>query len=136
MKPYFLTLAALTSLTTSQPTSQPTQPLGPHISPPRTLPVQPQPTISIRILDSLPAAPSSPSLPTHMSPLADDSSHLRPRVADTRGATIFKRENLAGQSTFLPAINYCTDMSNIFGGFDGEVRSLTVEMGVKCDFYQ
>jgi hypothetical protein len=55
---------------------------------------------------------------------------------DGRAATIFKNANLGGESTFIPSNPYCTDISNIFGGFDGKVRSLSVEKGFKCDFYQ
>lgn len=59
--------------------------------------------------------------------------------ADGRAATIFKHPNLAivnNDSTFIPANSYCTDISNIFGGFDGKIRSVSVEKGVKCNFYQ
>ncbi|KAF2127631.1 hypothetical protein P153DRAFT_387370 [Dothidotthia symphoricarpi CBS 119687] len=56
------------------------------------------------------------------------------------GATIYKQQNLAvsplgTDSTSIPANAYCTDLNNIFGDFDGKVRSLSVEKGVKCQFY-
>lgn len=59
--------------------------------------------------------------------------------ADGRAATLFKHTNLGvvnNDSTFVPANSYCTDISNIFGGFDGKVDSLSVEGGYKCNFYQ
>ena len=68
--------------------------------------------------------------------------HVQPKPApveirgDGRAATIFKNANLGGESTFIPSNPYCTDISNIFGGFDGKVRSLSVAKGFKCDFYQ
>lgn len=57
---------------------------------------------------------------------------------DGRAATLFKHPNLCevnNDSTFIPASPYCTDISNIFGGFDGRVKSLSVEKGFKCNFY-
>lgn len=83
-------------------------------------------TTLVTLTSAIPIAP----------PTTNDAKELKARNHDARGATIFKRANLAGESTFIPANNYCTDMSNIFGSFDGEVRSLSVEKGVKCDFYQ
>ena len=58
------------------------------------------------------------------------------RSDDARGATIYKEPDLKGENTFIPANDYCTDMTNIFGGFDGNVRSVSVEKGVKCTFYK
>ncbi|KAJ4984212.1 hypothetical protein SVAN01_10320 [Stagonosporopsis vannaccii] len=58
------------------------------------------------------------------------------RRKDSRAATIFKSPRLRGESTFIPANAWCTDVSNIFGGFDGQVRSLSVEKGCVCRFYQ
>ncbi|KAF9693305.1 hypothetical protein EKO04_008620 [Ascochyta lentis] len=58
---------------------------------------------------------------------------------DERAATLFKHPDLAvvnSDSTFVPGSSYCTDISNIFGGFDGKIRSLSVESGFKCDFYK
>ena len=43
---------------------------------------------------------------------------------------------MKGENTFIPANDFCTDMTSIFGGFDGNVRSLSVEKGVKCTFYK
>jgi hypothetical protein len=60
-------------------------------------------------------------------------------LRDARAATLFKHPNLLTvnhDSTFVPANFYCTDISNIFGGFDGKIRSVSVEKGFKCDFYQ
>ncbi|UPX10019.1 uncharacterized protein EKO05_0000695 [Ascochyta rabiei] len=71
------------------------------------------------------------ALPTTLSPI-----ELR---SDGRAATLFKHPDLAtinADSTFVPANAYCTDISNIFGGFDGNIRSLSVEEGFKCDFYK
>ncbi|KAJ4355268.1 hypothetical protein N0V95_003098 [Ascochyta clinopodiicola] len=59
--------------------------------------------------------------------------------SDARAATLFKHPNLEtvnADSTFIPSIAYCTDISNIFGGFDGKIRSLSVEKGFKCNFYK
>ena len=73
-------------------------------------------------------------LPTPLT-LESTGTSLAPR-ADASVATLFKLANLSGASTFVPANSYCTDMRNIFGGFDGQVRSLSVETGVVCSFYQ
>ncbi|KAF2193264.1 hypothetical protein K469DRAFT_715330 [Zopfia rhizophila CBS 207.26] len=59
---------------------------------------------------------------------------------DGRGATIYKQLNLQGEDvpakqTAIPGNSYCTDMNNIFGGWDGQVRSLVVEPNYKCQFY-
>lgn len=58
------------------------------------------------------------------------------RDDDARGATIYKIPNLQGENTSLPANNYCTDMTNIFGDFNNNVRGLIMEKGVKCIFYK
>ncbi|KAI4649634.1 hypothetical protein J4E93_003954 [Alternaria ventricosa] len=56
-------------------------------------------------------------------------------AADGRGATIFTDKNFNGRSTAIPANDFCTDMNNIFGNFDGKIRSVTVEKGYHCKFY-
>ncbi|KAJ4400725.1 hypothetical protein N0V91_008466 [Didymella pomorum] len=55
---------------------------------------------------------------------------------DARAATIYKSGGVIGESTFVPANNYCTNISVIPGGFDGKIKSLSVEKGMKCDFYR
>jgi hypothetical protein len=55
---------------------------------------------------------------------------------DARAATIYKSTNAVGESTFIPANNYCTNISVVPGGFDGRIKSLSVEKGRKCDFYK
>lgn len=60
-------------------------------------------------------------------------------TSDGRAATIYKHANLVGlnnDSTFIPANGFCTDISNIFGGFDGRIESLSVEKGFRCAFYE
>ncbi|KAH7071906.1 hypothetical protein BKA63DRAFT_554808 [Paraphoma chrysanthemicola] len=54
---------------------------------------------------------------------------------DGRGATVFKEQNLKGDSTAIPSNLWCTDLNNIFGGFDYKVRSVIVEKGYRCRFY-
>jgi len=56
-------------------------------------------------------------------------------AADGRGATIFTNKNFNGRSTAIPANDFCTDIDNIFGNFDGKIRSVTVEKGYHCKFY-
>lgn len=61
-------------------------------------------------------------------------------AADGRGATIFKQQNLQGSQvpgdkTAVPGNTYCADLSNIFGNWDGKVRSLKVEPGYRCKFF-
>ncbi|KAF1942260.1 hypothetical protein EJ02DRAFT_454459 [Clathrospora elynae] len=53
---------------------------------------------------------------------------------DGRGATIWSEKNIQGRSTAIPANNYCTDMNNIFGDWDGKIRSIRVEAGYSCQF--
>ena len=110
MKLATLTLAMLGVLTNALPTT-------PNIlepveirSPPKTLPVQPKPA-----------------------PIEIRDIKIR---GDGRAATIFKSSNLHGESTFVPANNYCTNINVVPGGFDGEIRSLSVERGFKCSWYQ
>lgn len=57
-------------------------------------------------------------------------------AGDGRAATIFKGANLRSESTFIPANNYCTNIDVVPGGFDGNINSLSVEKGFKCDWYQ
>ncbi|KAF1926940.1 uncharacterized protein M421DRAFT_422176 [Didymella exigua CBS 183.55] len=57
-------------------------------------------------------------------------------ASDARAATIFKSANTKGESTFIPANNYCTNISVVPGGFDGKIKSVSVEKDRKCDFYQ
>ncbi|KAH8723620.1 hypothetical protein GQ44DRAFT_828020 [Phaeosphaeriaceae sp. PMI808] len=54
---------------------------------------------------------------------------------DGRGATICTLTDLRGASTAIPANAYCTDLDNIFGNFDGHVRSVQVEAGHQCRFH-
>ena len=92
-------------------------------------------TLSLSALTTaLPAVPALPA-PTSIRAATFPAAPLAIRT-DGRAATIYKTANLAGDSTFLPADNYCVDVSNIYGGFDGEIKSLSVEKGFKCDFYQ
>ena len=60
-----------------------------------------------------------------------------PAVRSTpgRGATIFTGQNSSGSSTAIPGISFCADLTNLYGNFDGKVRSLTVEAGYRCQFY-
>jgi len=60
---------------------------------------------------------------------------------DARAATIYKSVGAVGDCTFgactfIPTNNYCTNISVVPGGFDGKIKSLSVEKGHKCDFYQ
>ncbi|CAO2653723.1 Nn.00g031340.m01.CDS01 [Neocucurbitaria sp. VM-36] len=54
---------------------------------------------------------------------------------DGRGATIWTLRGFQGSSVAIPANNWCTDMNNVFGNFDGNARSLTVASSYKCQFY-
>ncbi|KAF2623271.1 hypothetical protein BU25DRAFT_478499 [Macroventuria anomochaeta] len=76
------------------------------------------------------------TIPTILEPIEIRAPALLEVRADGRAATIYKSANLSGESTFIPANNYCTNIDNIFGGFDGKIKSLGVEKGSKCDFYQ
>ncbi|KAH3911704.1 hypothetical protein HBI56_140330 [Parastagonospora nodorum] len=59
-----------------------------------------------------------------------------PTYNDGRGATIYTSPNFQGDSTFVPGTSsYCGDLNNIFGNFDGRVRSIVVEKGYRCQFY-
>ncbi|KAI4927231.1 uncharacterized protein J4E92_006398 [Alternaria infectoria] len=60
---------------------------------------------------------------------------VKAAAADGRGATIFTDKNFNGRSTAIPANDFCTDIDNIFGNFDGKIRSVTVEKGYHCKFY-
>ncbi|KNG46873.1 hypothetical protein DDE82_004266 [Stemphylium lycopersici] len=65
----------------------------------------------------------SAALPTYKTPAA------------AAGATIYTSKHFAGDSTAIPANAWCTDLSSIFGDFDGHVRSLAVEKGYQCQFF-
>ncbi|KAF2786226.1 hypothetical protein K505DRAFT_202262, partial [Melanomma pulvis-pyrius CBS 109.77] len=59
---------------------------------------------------------------------------------DGRGATIWKQQNMIGDivpadQTAVPGNAWCTNLNNIFGGWDKKVRSLVVQDGYKCQFY-
>ncbi|KAF1850732.1 uncharacterized protein K460DRAFT_271364, partial [Cucurbitaria berberidis CBS 394.84] len=54
---------------------------------------------------------------------------------DGRGATIWTSHGFQGASVAIPANNWCTDMNNLFGDFDGKARSIVVASGYKCQFY-
>ncbi|KAF2472913.1 uncharacterized protein BDR25DRAFT_312786 [Lindgomyces ingoldianus] len=59
---------------------------------------------------------------------------------DGRGATIFKQQDLIGETvpadkTAIPGNAWCTDLTMIYGNWDGRVRSLVVQLGYKCQFY-
>jgi hypothetical protein len=65
----------------------------------------------------------------------------QPRPISIFAATIYKQRDLVtsplgNDSTFIPGVPSCTDLSNLFGGFDGQVRSLSVERGWACRFYK
>jgi hypothetical protein len=51
------------------------------------------------------------------------------------GGIIFKGQNFKGESTFIPGNSYCTDVNNIFGNFDGKVRSIKSLPGYQCQWY-
>ncbi|KAH8631446.1 hypothetical protein IG631_13129 [Alternaria alternata] len=51
------------------------------------------------------------------------------------GGIIFKDQNFKGESTFIPGNLYCTDVNNIFGNFDGKVRSIKSLPGYQCQWY-
>ncbi|CAN9430556.1 unnamed protein product [Alternaria alternata] len=51
------------------------------------------------------------------------------------GGIIFKDQNFKGESTFIPSNLYCTDVNNIFGNFDGKVRSIKSLPGYQCQWY-
>ncbi|KAF1912981.1 hypothetical protein BDU57DRAFT_541676 [Ampelomyces quisqualis] len=40
-----------------------------------------------------------------------------------------------GEPASIPANNWCTDLNNIFGNFNNQVRSMIVEKGFKCGFF-
>jgi hypothetical protein len=54
---------------------------------------------------------------------------------DGHGATILTSPNLQGERTGIPGNAWCTDLNNIFGNFDGKVRSMVVEKGYTCQFH-
>ncbi|KAF2996801.1 hypothetical protein E8E13_001215 [Curvularia kusanoi] len=114
----FALLATLTAAVPVHPDTATTHTSTPHTTIPHTF----RPPANYR--------PGRGPIPHHIIP------PLSARDDRSAAAMIFKFENLRGPSTFIPANDYCTDMTNIFGGFDGEVRSLSTEKGVKCDFYQ
>ena len=78
--------------------------------------------------------PSSPFPCTYPpQPNTDLPQYKAPAAA--AGATIYKSKHFAGDSTAIPANTWCTDLSDIFGDFDGQVRSLAVEKGYRCQFF-
>ncbi|KAF2109917.1 hypothetical protein BDV96DRAFT_691556 [Lophiotrema nucula] len=58
---------------------------------------------------------------------------------DTTPATLYKSQNLLGGT--IPAAelpvpaSYCVDLSNVYGSWEGEVRSLIVYKGWQCCFH-
>ncbi|KAH7385429.1 hypothetical protein DE146DRAFT_759667 [Phaeosphaeria sp. MPI-PUGE-AT-0046c] len=52
-----------------------------------------------------------------------------------QGAIIFTEPKRQGDSAMIPGNAWCTDLSNIFGNFDGKVRSMVVEKGFRCRFH-
>lgn len=77
-------------------------------------------------------ATALPTVPI-LEPIDTSKIHV---ARDARAATIYKSANAVGESTFIPANNYCTNIAVVPGGFDGKIQSLSVEKGRKCDFYQ
>ncbi|KAL1795930.1 hypothetical protein ACET3X_006154 [Alternaria dauci] len=51
------------------------------------------------------------------------------------GGIIYKEPNFQGESTYIPSNLYCTDVNNIFGNFDGKVRSIKSMPGYQCQWY-
>jgi hypothetical protein len=51
------------------------------------------------------------------------------------GGIVFKDKNFKGESTSIPGNSYCTDLYNIFGNFDGKVRSIQSTPGYQCQWY-
>lgn len=60
-----------------------------------------------------------------------------PRVPrdDGRGATVYDAPNYQGDNTAIPGNNYCTDLFNLFGMWDGRIESLGVAAGYQCSFF-
>lgn len=115
-----LALLGLSALVSALPITTSTGPIDVHAIHPyppfKSLPVQGPKSIEARAPDAL-------------------------DTRDARAATIYKSSGAVNdgtfdQSTFLPANNYCTNISVIPGGFDGKIKSLSVEKGSKCSFYQ
>lgn len=50
-------------------------------------------------------------------------------AAEGQGAIIFTEPERKGDSAMIPGNAWCTDLSNIFGNFNGRVRSMVVEKG-------
>lgn len=80
--------------------------------------------------------PPTRSLPVQRAKVVDARSSVAIDARDGRAATIYKSAGAVGESTFIPANDYCTNISVVPGGFDGKIKSLSVEKGAKCDFYQ
>ena len=103
-------------------------------------------TLILAIFGAL--ATALPIMPTFLEPVEvlslPKNLPVEPKLAlvevrsagDGRAATIFKGVNLRSESTFIPANNYCTNIDVVPGGFDGNINSLSVEKGFKCDWYQ
>jgi hypothetical protein len=90
----------------------------------------------LALLSTLVAAvPTVSPTPRPQRPISLHNTNIPQASSDGRGATIFKDKNFKGQSTAIPANNFCTNINNIFGEFDGKIRSLTVEKGYQCKFY-
>lgn len=80
--------------------------------------------------------PPTKSLPVQGPKVVEASTPGALDTRDGRAATIYKAAGAVGESTFIPANDYCTNISVVPGGFDGKIKSLSVEKGAKCDFYQ
>jgi len=69
------------------------------------------------------------------SPLSKVQSSGR-AFLDGRGATLYKKQNAGGDGFAIPGNSgYCTDLDNVFGDYDGKVRSFSVEQGYQCEFF-
>ena len=40
-----------------------------------------------------------------------------------------------GQNTFIPGSSWCTNLSAIYGSFEKQVRSVTINKAYQCRFY-
>merc|ERR1712137_102159 len=102
----------------------------PSLSQPAAERPYPLPLIPINMFALIPTvallAGLSAAAPTYKAPATP---------AAAAGATIYKSKHFAGDSTAIPANAWCTDLSDIFGDFDGQVRSLAVEKGYRCQFF-
>lgn len=130
-----LTLLGLSALATALPTATILEPVEVRAAPPlKTLPVQGPKAFEIRA--------ASPQVLDTRSPYDShaarslDTRDASLEARDVRAAIIFKSANVSGESTFIPANNYCANISVVPGGLSGKIKSLSVEKGRKCDFYQ